>query len=183
MIKNNPALWNSILSRFPEGCVIAGGAIRDYFLNVEPKDFDVFGGLNLEPEPVEAEPGELVDFSSLSDPRCGLDRVDNDYERTEEYEKLSNIQLVSQGTIGEHKVDYIVLTEFVDGKELVEGFDFGINRCWFDGKFIHYTEEFLQDWKNKTVTLLKDDRKERSLKRFKSFAEGHGDHWRLVDKT
>lgn len=40
-MQNGPALWLKILSRFPSGAIVAGGAVRDYLLGAEPKDIDV----------------------------------------------------------------------------------------------------------------------------------------------
>ena len=42
--RNGPLLWTKILSLFPEEIrvVVAGGAVRDYFLGLVPKDIDLF---------------------------------------------------------------------------------------------------------------------------------------------
>lgn len=40
--KNGPELWQEIIEKLP-GAVIAGGAVRDYLLGVEPKDIDLTG--------------------------------------------------------------------------------------------------------------------------------------------
>lgn len=42
MIVNGPELWRKILAGAPAGSVIMGGAIVDYVLGIQPKDFDVY---------------------------------------------------------------------------------------------------------------------------------------------
>ena len=39
---NGPKLWDEILTLMPEGSIIAGGAVRDYYMGAAPKDIDVF---------------------------------------------------------------------------------------------------------------------------------------------
>src|SRR3546814_3197398 len=64
--------------------------------------------------------------------------------------------------------------------DMVERFDFGVARCWYDGE-IHDTPEAATDRANKTVTLFLDDRLERSRARFARFNERMGGDWRLID--
>lgn len=162
---NGPNLWKAILAHMPPGSVIAGGAIRDWFLDVEPKDIDVFVGPH---------------GSNAWDARSGLYRIDGTHEREEEYQALNNINLVSTGTLFDRRVDLVELSVPVTGESLVAGFDFAVNQTWFDGDMIYRTTPCVQDLANHTVTLITDDRLERSLKRFARFNERMGGGWRLV---
>ena len=160
---NGPNLWSAILAQMPPGSVIAGGAIRDWYLGVEPKDIDVFTG-----------------GTADGNPRSGLFRIDNYYERQEEYQAMGNIQLVSSGQLLGYRVDLVEMTDFTDGATLVKGFDFAINQMFYGGKFILRTVAAINDLANHTVTLLRDDRLERSLRRFERFNERMGGTWELV---
>jgi len=42
MMINNPQTWNTLLEKAPPGAVLMGGAVRDYLLNQEAKDYDIF---------------------------------------------------------------------------------------------------------------------------------------------
>lgn len=174
---NGPNLWSAILAQMPPGSVIAGGAIRDWYLDVEPKDIDVFTG---SPPPLSEQPGPDEDFILYREPRSGLYRIDNYYERQEEYRAMGNIELVSSGKMLGYRVDLVQMTDFTNGPALVEGFDFAINQQWFDGDLVYRTVASINDLANHTVTLLRNDRLERSLKRFERFNTRMGGGWKLI---
>lgn len=163
---NGPAAWAAILNCFPEGAIIAGGAVRDFALGVEPKDIDVFlpctswprGGL---------EP--LGRFESL-----GTDRNDD-------YSAMPAISIVQRGRLYGHQIDVVGLwfeDENYRPERIVSTFDFGISRCWFDGE-IHDTPEAESDRRDGTVTLLLTDRPERASIRFARFNERMGGGYSL----
>lgn len=171
---NGLELWSEILKQFPPQAIIAGGAVRDFLLGVEPKDIDVFIP-NTPPE----QPSR-ISFEAFGCPsdRYGLFRIDGIYERQAEYEALNNICLVSTGTLHGYRVDAIELTDVITPLELVQTFDFGINQCWFDS-VTHITGNMIHDSQNQVVTLYHTDRMDRSLKRFERFNERHGNSYRL----
>lgn len=182
---NGPELWDLILGDMPEGAVIAGGAVRDYLLGVEPKDIDVFYAW---PAPSEELPPINLDNLELhfvSDPRVGLHRIDDYYKRQEEYTAMTNINLVSSGVMYGFKVDAVEMTEMKDGFDLVEGFDFAINQCWYDSNMAGMGQlaASRRDMAENTVTLLSNDRRERSLARFARFNERHAGAYTFVDLT
>lgn len=39
---NGPKLWSDLIKQAPPGSVLMGGAVVDYIVGVEPKDFDIF---------------------------------------------------------------------------------------------------------------------------------------------
>src|SRR3546814_13247052 len=92
---------------------------------------------------------------------------------------MNEIAVVTRGVIAGYQVDLIGVT-FADTRDMVERFDFGVARCWYDGE-IHDTPEAATDRANKTVTLFLDDRLERSRARFARFNERMGGDWRLID--
>lgn len=172
---NGPELWRAILARMPLGSVIAGGAVRDYLLGVEPKDIDVF--IDMTAELVRFAEGD-DNAISAGDARYGLHRIDNEHERFEEYAAVSDIVCVSSGVLFDRRVDAVVMENYAGGASLVAGFDFALNRCWFDGE-IHDTPEAKRDRDNRCVTLLTDEREERSVARFERLNERWGGGWRL----
>lgn len=181
-LPNGPDLWDQILAQMPTGAVIAGGAVRDCLLCVDPKDIDVFMGVAREPDIYVGTSSPVLELElEAADPRCGLYQIDNVYERQSEYEALNNIALVSSGTMLGYRVDAIEIIDF-DPAKLIEDFDFGLTRCFYDGE-IHVTEECVNDIENLTVTLLLTDRVERSRKRFERFNERMGGVWTLVEPT
>lgn len=188
-MKNGPELWNAILAQMPPGAVIAGGAVRDYLLGVEPKDIDVFCSVHAV-TPISYFSGNEADvmpdwLPEGYDCRHGLFRVDDRHERQEEYTKLNNIAVVSCGTVFEYKVDLIEMNieaAAFNGTDLVADFDFAITRCFYDGTDIFDTIEAAVDRQNKTVTLMIDDRRERSQARFDRFNERRGGGWTYRDE-
>lgn len=169
---NGPDLWRAVLSQMPAGSVIAGGAVRDYLLGIEPKDIDVFTDVAAEMPVATRRDGDVV----AVDPRFGLYRIDNEHERFEEYAALSNIACISSGQLFGRRVDAVVMEGMVSGADLVAGFDFAINRSWFDGE-IHDTPEAAQDRATRTVSLLLTDRLERSVMRFARLHARWGGGW------
>lgn len=174
---NGPELWTQILSKFPDGAVIAGGAVRDHMLGIEPKDIDVFiparAGVVHDPAPTNTT------FSMKAFPaRFGLDRIYEVFERQAEYAALNNIESVSRGEVFGYTVDAIEMNVDFTGQQLVETFDFGINWCWFDGQ-INDTPEAFVDRYSKFIILHHHDRLERSLERFARLNERHGGQYVL----
>jgi len=143
----------------PAGAIVAGGAVRDYLLGVNPKDIDVF-----------------VNVDRFTNPE-GFETLGSDKDA--EYDAMSEIALVTRGVIAGYQVD-LVGVMFADAHDMIKCFDFGVTRCWYDGE-IHDTPEAAADRANKTVTLFLDDRLERSRARFARFNERMGGDWRLID--
>jgi hypothetical protein len=120
-----------------------------------------------------------VPSSTLMPPPC-FDSLFSD-ERTEEYEAMDTIDVVMRGKIADYTCDLIGMSDFLDGFELIETFDFGISRCFYNGIIVSHPQATV-DRENKTVTLLIDDRRERAQRRFDRFNERMGGGWRLVEK-
>lgn len=89
---------------------------------------------------------------------------------------MTGIDVVMRGEIEGFTVDLV----FHSIPHLVESFDTGINRSWFDFT-IHDTPEAKRDRENSTVTLLLTDREERSRQRFERFNLKMGMTFTLVE--
>lgn len=152
VLKNGPELWGKVLASLPAGAIVAGGAVRDHLLGVEPKDIDVF-------LPVDAWPSNgFSGFQTLG--------ADKDAE----YEAMPTIAVVVRGERLGYQVDVVgIYAERTTPADIVGTFDFGIARSWFDGERIHDTPEAAQDRAARTVTRLLHDRPERGEARFARF--------------
>lgn len=154
---NGPDLWKAVLAQMPHGAIIAGGAVRDFFLGVEPKDIDVFCPSHV-----------LGAFDFTGFQSIGGDRAD-------EYAAMSTIDIVQRKQIAGVQVDLVgVGLPDWSPRALVETFDFGITRSWFDGADIHDTAEAGYDRAVKVVTRLIHDRPDRAEVRFARFNERMG---------
>jgi hypothetical protein len=180
-LDNGPGLWAAILAKMPPGAIIAGGAVRDWFLGVEPKDIDIFMGTHaaLPPTADTLDNDGWDTIAAAPDPRCGFSRIDVDFERNAEYEAMTGIALVSRGMCCGWPCDAVVIDGPCEPGALIAGFDFGITRCYFDGE-LHDTIWARCDREAVTVTLLLDDRPERAAIRFDRFNERHGGRYQLV---
>src|SRR3546814_15884798 len=87
---------------------------------------------------------------------------------------MNEIAVVTRGVIAGYPVDLIGVT-FADTRDMVERFDFGVARCWYDGE-IHDTPAAATDRAHNTVTLFLDDRLARSRARFRRFNARIGGH-------
>lgn len=162
-VNNGPELWTAVLAKMPDGAIVAGGAVRDFLLGVEPKDIDVFC-------PTEALGAfDFTGFEPLGD------------DRRDEYEALPLIDLVQRTKLNGVQVDLVgVHMPDWTPRALVETFDFGITRSWFDAEGLHDTAEAGCDRASKTVTRLIHDRPERALIRFERFNQRMGGAFQYV---
>lgn len=176
--KNGHELWDAILAQMPKGSVIAGGAVRDYLLGVEPKDIDVFMPVRpvaqtlqqvvtqttmpLADLTVAASTNYLPGFVSVED-AAGREA------RDEIYASLTGIAVVSRGEMFGRQIDAIEMVDF-NPDTLLDNFDFGITRAMYRDGRIDERVECILDRTFKTVTLYihEDWRRER-----------HGGDWEL----
>lgn len=140
-MKNGPELWTEILTAcrkvYGDDAVIAGGCIRDYFLGFEPKDIDIFVNRK-----------ELVAHGEFEK------RDETDYQKNPEF--CPEVSGVLEAQWGDFVIQIIgrPMDDF-SGAKLVEKFDIGITRCWFDGEKIHDTDWAAHDRSFETLTLLR----------------------------
>lgn len=187
LVGNGPELWAMVLGPAREAFgsgVVAGGCVRDYLLGCPPKDIDVFVAVRDREHLVEGakrlgkafavapmtveEASEYEAGVWVSDVRGVLDGDFSPYPdaRPDEFEKIFTTYRVQ--IIGHEG-------EELSGEKLVETFDFGITRCWWDGE-LHDTPEAKRDRDERTVTLLfaeNEERAQRSATRFDRFVRNH----------
>lgn len=154
---NGPKLWGEILALMPEGSIIAGGAVRDYYIGAAPKDIDVF--TSYQPFSGWRMPDEFT-----------IDETITQAERAAEYEGEQLIAEITDYLYKDFSVQHIKVVNKTP-IEYMHNFDLGIVRCLYDGN-LFYTREAIQDHENKTVTLMKSSRNhERSKERAERFIQ------------
>jgi hypothetical protein len=158
---NGPELWTKVLAQMPAGSIIAGGAVRDYLLGVEPKDIDVF-----------------CSDRNFTIPE-GFALLEG-AEQDEEYEAMSEIDVVARGVIEGYQVDLVFMTlEPFNAQTLVESFDVTASQCWFDGS-CHAYAAATGDLAEGLVTVLRYERLPRTIERFDRFNARHDGCFQLI---
>lgn len=130
-LSNTLHLWNNVLedfkSAFPQSNpVIAGGAVRDFLMNNEAKDLDLFANLNERLNPHFPE-DEIID------------RLTN-AARWTRVSRANLPELVFDGFAYGWWIG-IILNNCKDQYYAVKGFDNFIGRSYYDGKTINIFPE------------------------------------------
>ena len=131
--------------------IIAGGYHRDLYNEVDFHDVDIY----LKGDMGDLSADFLTDFFELkvNDFRSN-DRVDALSETDEEYDIENSEHIVAVYAMVMNDIDYNFIVVDCDPIRYVkERFDFGICKVYCDGTKITYTEEFMVDVANKTLTF------------------------------
>jgi len=161
---NGPKLWADMLAAINiPGAVVAGGCIRDCFLNVEHKDIDI-----------------CIPARSCNDMMQYVDGLrergifHGDMMAREEYEadEIEDGALygVASGELMGFKVDLIARKVHQEGPvALIESFDFGFVQMCYDGERVIDTAASRGDRYLQRYTMAHDRHIEQSLARFYRF--------------
>lgn len=155
---NSPELWLKLLNEAPKGSVLMGGAIVDFMLGIEPKDYDIFH---------HYQPGmpEVPNYWKF---------IEMDYndpvkiaEHQADYGPLGNgnpIGSVYNYDAGGLKVQMIGIT-YADPRDYFSKFDHTLTLGSFseNGLFVH--SKVFESIITKTVTCTNDSRPLMSLAR------------------
>ena len=170
--RNGPLLWQAMLEELNvPGAVVAGGAVRDFCLNLEPKDIDIF-----------------VPVSCLSDFLALVDHVaDNRYfdlhpmfDKAKEYVKDadsipgSDLIGVMEGEAFGLPVNVIARTAHLGGpRALIDSFDFDVLQGYHDGESLKWNVCQGKACQTKIATLMHGRHVDQSIKRFLRFNQRH----------
>jgi hypothetical protein len=173
---SGPAIWGSLLNQVraasPGRFVVAGGAIRDYWLGLEPKDIDIF-----------VDTANRDDLASLCENIDALDNFDVHMIHVGEYE-VDDPYLVGciEGTWTFNDevwpINIVARPSLMAGPlSLVKTFDFGILQAWWDltTPAIQTTPACDFDRDELFATLMHDRHPSQSMERFMRFQERNGD--------
>lgn len=119
-----------------DDAIIAGGCVRDYVCGLPIKDIDVFCSRQF------SDAVEQIDGVS-KDLICA-------YQNIPDVDCVWNMAPLSGGT---KPVQIIAMEGEMTPIERIGTFDWGICQIWYDGE-IKYTDHFLNDFHNKTMTLV-----------------------------
>ncbi|WCD56045.1 tRNA nucleotidyltransferase [Caulobacter phage BL198] len=181
-MRNGPDLWAALLGDivpvFGGDAVVAGGAIRDFHLGLEPKDIDIWVNC--------PDPSTFAGRAKLLEQKA--DTAYNWYlSPTQEAETTYDGTAIGDGmTIYEGNaiifdaeqlateedivVNVIYHPDHQDGiPALVERFDMDICQGWFSGGMLHRTPAMQQALLTKTATALRPSEHARTAKRFDRF--------------
>lgn len=151
-MNNGPELWDEIRSYLPYEAIIAGGAVRDYMLQGPHRDIDVF----LLYQNFIDLPGEFKYDAP-------------DIPREDEYPKDAAPFAVLNYTYKGNKIQLIYTEK--SPREHIDTFDIGLCQMWYDGE-IHMTKIAEQDWRDHTLTTLRQC--EKTPNRLAKLAERYG---------
>lgn len=175
-MENGPELWDALLDAVGvDGAVISGGAVRDYILGVEPKDYDIF------------IPGTRDDMLAICE-RLSIDGLGNQTVLPYQggYEGYDDpLQGVTEGEILGYPANLILNERMNTGgpDHLVAGFDYAITQgYWTKGASdIVLTDGAVEDFTNRTATMLTLRCYTRSLRRIDKYTVRNGPILTLVD--
>lgn len=146
--------------------IVAGGAIRDMYHDVEVSDVDIFIEYKMtsnNPKRAFTAPewnqywrdvffsggtfyGIAQRYSAYNSDNLLEDEIED-----------SDQHILAIWDILTSEAVYQVIFLNVDPKQYVDQkFDFGLCKAWFDGKKLHYSRDFNRDSRNRTVTLVGD---------------------------
>lgn len=146
-----PPVWTDILKSiqmgFPEA-VMAGGCLRDFFLNRTVADLDIF----------VSHPSDVTDEGMDTLVKgCKLFSVSKkDTSNLAVYQlNFSEISGVWDAMWNYHSVQIIALKETISPWRVLNRIDFGICKIAWDGVTLFIHGDFLLDVEHKTFTLIR----------------------------
>ena len=146
---NGPRFWAQLLRGIENQAIIAGGAVRDWFMGLEPKDIDIFIHEN-NPD----DPSTWHQFEWERDPEVIL--RDNDYPGIRE-----RIIAVEDYIVQGMKINVIRINTDLSIEEYIDlWFDINICKAFYradaDVTRLGHIEclfDFLTDLENRTITI------------------------------
>jgi hypothetical protein len=165
-IKIDP-YWNQVLSAIQEKdskAIIAGGAIRDTYMDKPINDIDVFTNHKFSKSDliklldIDTDRGEFVrDISANQDdselPSRWAEQGAAKAASCGEREGIYSVMEVWK--YNQPIVQIVTLQPFMDPVRYVEEkFDIGLCKAYYTGRRVHYSSEFFRDVREKTLTLV-----------------------------
>lgn len=146
-----PDEWVTLIKEYREKidptAVIAGGAIRDCYYGVAPKDIDIF----------------TKSFAGL--PHWS---ASDTCQPAFEYEGMQHIEAAVIFNTDDNMIlpVNVVTVKDIEPINVVDTFDFGFCQIAFDGEQVTMTDAFKRDDTSNIITMTKIDRYQRSIRRY-----------------
>jgi predicted nucleotidyltransferase len=172
IMANEPDLWDKLLYAVneiyePTYAIVAGGAVRDYMLDENPKDIDIFvhyEGSREIPHIIElAEQLGWTDIQIKGNPDL--------------YKGKSLTWMTVSGRYRGAPVD-LCFTDAKSAEEIVAKFDWCICQQWYDGKDIHATKAAKFDIAKKQWTPVGEPDKI-TMEHFDRVNKRHGGKYKI----
>lgn len=166
-----PRSWMTTLDEIQKVCpsaVIAGGSLRDMAHMKPVKDLDIF-----------IQAGSIGEAKALNDQLHGVD-TDGDEEAI--YPATMNeVVMVTDYNSDKNTTGLPVQLIYVNWltSRICERFDYALCQIMFDGKELRWTDAYIKDKNNKTMTLVRSDNDNalaRSVERFARWHEKYPEH-------
>lgn len=174
-MRNGPELWDLLLETANvKGAVIAGGCIRDYLLDVPPKDYDMF---------IAGSPDELEGICKRLNAEGAADLTVMQWNGTYDNYDDPLVGIIEGEMLG-FDVNIIANDRMYHSPEnLVEGFDYAVSQGYYA---LGMTEPVLseaaqKDIDNRTATLVNDRTYSRSIKRMDRYNARNGGILKVID--
>lgn len=158
------------------GAVIAGGYLRDLYLGMPYKDIDIFIPFTEDVdeliEQIRWKPVIETEYHPTTIREVHCCKYKPQTEITRVWDVVSYRQVGFEDTL--KGVQIIMLQKGFTIQDRVERHDFGICQIWYDGVNTYCTDAFLQDFEQKTFTLVVCESAEeynRSMRRWDRFKE------------
>ena len=152
MIAEIPSEWRDLLERiqvFAPSALIAGGAVRDWYLGQTPRDIDIFVG-DMVPK---------HEFQAI-----GLEEIADSYIESAEHDDSVS---ASAGFNGYSlPVNVIWCARDTEPMDRFTRFDFGICKAAFNGKEVILHNEFHWDVKYRIFTLRRASNPQQTMESF-----------------
>lgn len=159
--RNGPDLWRAVLDALNlPGAVVAGGCIRDWYLQLEPKDIDICVPVSSTQEFWEAMKWVPENLFDLHDRMNGSDYEEDDQD----------LFAVLEGEGLGVPVNIIARKAHVDNQALLDSFDFNVVKACFDSTGCILLDKMASvDLINRTATIAHRRHIELSIERFNRF--------------
>lgn len=180
---NGPKLWNKLLSEAPEGSVLMGGAVVDWHLGHEAKDYDIFHTYKVG-EPVNLPPNWKMTEAQFND-EAWAEAHQQQYLQGIDENGGHPIGSVYEYMIDNHFIVQLIGVNYEDPKTHFKNFDHSLTlgRYTKTGLFIH--KKVFDSIHNHVVEYVSKNHElesvQRSLARAKSkvkkYTADHGNNW------
>jgi hypothetical protein len=172
-VDNGPEVWDKMLTAVkeiyePEMAIVAGGAVRDYVLGLQPKDIDIFIHLKEElPYATLVDLANQLGWNNIQD-------VGNKYGKSRQ--SLGHVQFVIKANVFSYSVD-LCFTTAPSPEELIKAFDWNICQHWYDGQVNSTMAAKLDVKKNQWTPVRTPDGA--SKEHFDRVNKRHGGNYKL----
>jgi len=175
---NGPKFWQKLLDGSPKGAVLMGGAIVDYVVGVEPKDYDIF--YTYKPGLIVPKDWQLedVDFNDAD----WLAKHNEEYLQGIDQNGNKPISSVIEYLVDGQRVQ-MVGVNYANPRKHFLNFDHSLTLAYFSDRGLFVHRKVLESTDSRTITYVsrnKDPKaRAKSLARAQKKAARYGGDWKF----